>query len=503
MSHAFTSHRRPARHARALAATALMWGTALLSQGAHAATDTYLKGSFGPVVSWPLIPIHIVLLPDGRLMSYGTDGAGNQTGQFIYDVWNPALGTAAASHLTLPNTTGTDTFCSGQVVLPASGAVLLTGGDRTIDGLRNFSSNDVNLFDYRSNALYSAQQPMAALRWYPTVLTTASGEILVLGGRIDPKTPASTPEVFTEGSGWRALSSVTSDDAYGLNNWSYPRAWQAPNGKVFIATIWGGTYSLDIAGTGTLEKTPLTLAAGDVYLPSVMYSPGKILALRKANKAVSIDITGAVPKATTAASVGQDRFHGSLTVMADGKVLMSGGSIWSNKAIGVAYVTKIWNPATNKWATAARAAKMRLYHSTSILLPDARVLTGGGGAPGPVTNTNAEVYTPPYLYKQDRTATLAPRPSITAAPATATWGKPITVETDASGVSLVSLVRTGSATHTLDFDQRFQKLSFSGAAKSLSVTMPASANDAPPGYYMLFVFNSAGVPSVAKIIKLG
>lgn len=486
-----------------LALSALAVALSAASLGAHAALDTYLRGSFSAVANWPLIPLHVVLLPDGRVMSYGTDGQGNQTGQFTYDVWDPSKGTAAASHLTLPNTTGTDTFCSGQIVLPASGAVLLTGGDKTVGGVRNYSINDVNLFDWRSNSLYSAQQPMAFLRWYPTVLTTAAGEVLVLGGRADPNTPAPTPEVYTEGVGWRSLTSAVNDDAYGTRNWSYPRAWQAPNGKVFIATIWGGTYYLDPAGTGKVETTPLTLSEGDVYLPSVMYSPGKILALRKLNKAVVVDINGATPKATSVTGVGQDRYHASATVMADGKVFVSGGSMVSNVANGVAYTAKIWNPATNGWSNAATASKMRLYHSVSLLLPDGRVLTGGGGAPGPVTNLNAEIYTPPYLYKQDWSATLATRPVITAAPTTATWGSTVAVTLNTSGVSQVTLVKTGSATHTVDFDQRFLNLAFTASGTKVNVTLPASAKLAPPGNYMLFVFNSAGVPSVARIVKLG
>ncbi|MGC4060980.1 MAG: galactose oxidase early set domain-containing protein [Aquabacterium sp.] len=470
---------------------------------AGAAVDTYVKGSFGPVVSWPLIPLHMVLLPDGRVMAYGTDGQGNQTGQFIYDVWNPAMGTGANAHMVLPNTTGTDTFCSGQLVLPSSGAVLLVGGDKTVNGVRNYSVNDVNLFDYRGTALYSAQQPMAFLRWYPTVLTTAAGEALVLGGRVDPNTPAPIPEVYTEGKGWRQLTTASSDDAYGINNWSYPRAWQAPNGKVFIVSVTGATFYLDPAGTGKVDQTGLKLTQGDIYLTSLMYAPGKILSFRKLNKAVTIDLNGATPTSKSVTGVGQDRYQGSATVMADGKVFVSGGSMVTNVANGVAYTAKIWDPANSGWTTAATATKMRLYHSVSMLLPDARVITAGGGAPGPVTNLNAEIYTPPYLYVQDRTATLATRPVIQAAPATATWAQPITVTTDVSGISKVTLVHTGSATHTLDFDQRFINLSYSGSKTTLSVTMPASANVAPPGYYMLFVFNSAGVPSVAKFIKLG
>mgnify|MGYP000882058472 CR=1 FL=1 len=496
---------------RATGAAAL--AAVCLTHVAQAATDTYQRGSFGAVVSWPLIPIHAALLPDGRLLTYGSDGKGNQTGQFTYDVWDPSKGTGAASHLTLPNTTGADTFCSGQIVLPVSGAVLLTGGDRTVNGVRNYSINDVNLFDWRSNALYSAPAPMAFLRWYPTVLTLANGSVLVLGGRQTPEvagvskeTWVATPEVYTEGIGWRSLPAVASDDAYGARNWSYPKAWQAPNGQVFIATKWGGTYYLDpnaAAGAGQLTRTPLNLAESDDYLPAVMFAPGKILSFRKLNRAVVIDLNGATPTSSSTGGVGMDRYHGSATVMADGKVLVSGGSMVSNVALGVAYTSRIWDPAKKSWTTTPSAKKMRLYHSVSLLLPDGRVLLGGGGAPGPQTNLNAEIYTPPYLYKQDRTATLATRPVITSAPQTAAWGARINVGVDVAGVSRVTLVKTGSATHTVDFDQRFLPLIHTASGTQLSVTMPANANLAPPGYYMLFVFNSAGVPSVARIIKLG
>ena len=33
-------------------------------------------------------------------------------------------------------------------------------------------------------------------------------------------------------------------------------------------------------------------------------------------------------------------------------------------------------------------------------MPDASVLGGGGGAPGPQNNRNFEVYYPPYLYDE-------------------------------------------------------------------------------------------------------
>ena len=234
-----------------------------------------------------------------------------------------------------------------------------------------------------------------------------------------------------------------------------------------------------------------------------MYAPGKILAFRKLNRARLIDLNGATPKVTTVGGVGQDRFHGSATVMADGKVLVSGGSMVSNVALGVAYSARIWDPANNGYTTTPAGAKMRLYHSVSLLLPDGRVLLAGGGAPGPVNNLNAEVYSPPYLYNRNTSGTLATRPVITAAPATATWGSRIDLSTDVTGISRVTLVKTGSATHTVDFDQRFMQLAHTTSGRTVSVSMPANANVAPPGYYMLFAFNSAGVPSVARIIRLG
>jgi hypothetical protein len=466
--------------------------------------DAAQKGIFGPVISWPLIPIHAAVLPDGRVMSYGTDQQGRQGAQLAYDVWSPSKGVESDAHLVLPNRTGTDIFCSGQILLPGSGNLLLTGGDRTVLGIRNFSVRDVNLFDYRTDSLYPAQ-PMAFQRWYPSVLTLASGEVLVLGGTSDPGFYASTPEVFNETQGWRTLSSATSPDAYGVNNWNYPRAWQAPNGKVFIATRGTSTFYLDATGTGQIERLTTTLPVGDAYLPSVMFAPGKILALRQNNKAVVIDLNGFTPTVTAAAGVGQDRYHGSLTVLPDGRVLASGGSSSPNAAQGVAYAARIWNPATDTWTVAASASQMRLYHSIAMLLPDGRVLTAGGGSPGPVNNLNAEIFSPPYLYKQElllipRTA---PRPAIVSAPATASWGQKLVVQADVSNIRRATLVRMGSVTHTVDFDQRFVELSFTASKSTLNINMPASPNVAPPGYYILFLLNPPGVPSVGRIIKLG
>ena len=115
--------------------------------------DAHLKGLFGAVQAWPLIAVHGVLTSDGRVLSYGSRGDGLQTGNFIYDVWNPADG----SHLTLPNATGTDIFCSSQIMLPSGAAVVLNGGDNwTGSATTNGPNNNSNVFDVATRSLTRA-----------------------------------------------------------------------------------------------------------------------------------------------------------------------------------------------------------------------------------------------------------------------------------------------------------------------------------------------------------
>jgi hypothetical protein len=180
--------------------------------------DAHIKGVFWPpppgAMTWPLIALHAVLLPDGRVMSYGTDAQGQQGGGMIYDVWDPTLGTGSGSHLVLENTTATDLFCSGQSVISASGEVLITGGDLTIDGQRNYSTNETTIFNWQSDTVRK-DAPMWYARWYPTVVSMANGDKLVLGGRQNFDVPAPMPEVYHQGTGWRKLSAASSDAAYG------------------------------------------------------------------------------------------------------------------------------------------------------------------------------------------------------------------------------------------------------------------------------------------------
>ena len=159
--------------------------------------------------------------------------------------------------------------------------------------------------------------------------------------------------------------------------------------------------------------------------------------------------------------------------------------------------TEIWNPDTETWTTVASLTNGREYHSTALLLPDGRVLMAGGGAfPGRATDIlNAEIYSPPYLFK-------GARPTIASSPVGAGYGTSFDVQTpDAAQIAKVSLVRTSSVTHSFNENQRFQFLSFTAGSGKVTVQAPA-ANLAPPGDYLLFLLNENGVPSVGSFIRL-
>jgi hypothetical protein len=123
--------------------------------------------------------------------------------------------------------------------------------------------------------------------------------------------------------------------------------------------------------------------------------------------------------------------------------------------------------------------------------------SGGGDGSGTPNNLNYEVYSPPYLFR-------GARPTITGGvPADAGYGQTLAVGTpDGASTAKVSLIRLGSVTHAFDQSQRLVPLGFSPAAGGLSVTLPASANIAPPGPYLLFLVSSDGVPSVGQILRL-
>ena len=485
--------------------TDLTPGTLAIPAGGQ---DAATKGVFGSAISWPINAIHVALLPDGRVLNFGSDQLGLQ-GAFIYDVWDPGLGTGTNAHMLLPVTTQTDIFCGNATMLWRTGQVLATGGDLTLSNVRGYANNKTTIFDPRTNAI-SPGQSMHFPRWYVAVISLPDGDKLALGGTVTEVTAAqqsvasaTIPEVFDPVTGWRLLSGIN----LATTDWYYPRAWVAPAGNIFHLLTTGQMMSLTTDGVGKMQTyqavAPVTT---NTFMPTVMFAPGKILALRD-SATVVIDINGPQPIVTPTQNIDQLRQDASGTVLADGEVVVTGGSAVHEALTGVAYTAQLWNPATGIWTTGPAATKPRLYHSNALLLQDGSVLTVGGGSPGPVVNLNAEIYYPPYLYMNDGSGNPAPRPAIQGIAAQGIVGVGQTIGltmADASPISRVTLVHAGAATHANNAEQRFIDVTptLVQNGQQLSVTVPSNPNIAVPGYYLVFVFNQAGTPSIAQQVLI-
>jgi len=242
---------------------------------------------------------------------------------------------------------------------------------------------------------------------------------------------------------------------------------------------------------------PLTPASG--YKPRVMILGG-------GNPATAtteiIDLSQPTPQWQYGPSMSQPRIEMNATILPNGRVLATGGSVNDEDAATASFNADLYNPATNAFSSAGVNAFPRLYHSNSLLLPDATVALFGGNPQRGSYEAHIEIYSPAYLFNADGSS--AHRPVITDVTAgSLVYGTGFQVTTpDAAAIASVVLVRPGSPTHAFDMDQRLVELSYSIGAGALNVAAPPNGNIAPPGYYMLFVLNSAGVPSVARFVKL-
>mgnify|MGYP006267538375 CR=1 FL=1 len=483
---------------------------------AEAARDLEGDGEWSAVMSWPIIAIHAILTPDGKILTYGTDTLGNQGAGLVYDLWDPTTG----AHQTLTKATATDIFCSASVLVPETDEILIVGGDARPLGQPNLGVSDVNTFDYRTQQIvFSPDGPMRHPRWYPTAVTLADGNVVVFGGKGGEDRGGdgfsgqgiAVPELYQPGVGWRELTGAQSD--LFSEDWWYPRAWLLSTGE--IMTFGGqqraadstpdGIWLVDPAGNGSIEKIGDFPTALEFWYstPAIMYAPDRFLILDDSFSGGlwKLDMTSGSPVVTQVGSLGARRLWSDMTVLADGTVMINGGSRFHNSLSGVSFDVAIWDPRTNGITTGASEATPRLYHSTSILLEDGRVLSVGGGAPGPLVNTNAEIYSPGYLFDAD--GSLATRPVITDAPELVAPRGTFDIQLDdAADITRLTFVKNGSVTHSLNMESRAIDLAFTRSGNTLTVDPPDNSNILTPGYWMLFAWNSAGTPSVAASIKV-
>jgi hypothetical protein len=472
------------------------------------------KGQWGPLVNWDIVPLHMHLLPTGKLLAWGKYEPGG-TVMGMPRLWDPASGPPTGAREIAVDTM---LFCSGHAFMP-DGRLLVSGGHKQDD-----KGIDVtNIFDPASESFVPGLPKMAFGRWYPTVTELTDGRMLTMAGRDSAGQVVTTPEIW-ENNQWVKLPGAGT-----LQIPYYPRNFIDPkNSLVFMAgeRIMSRWFDPDGVGTGGgrgrwIDGPSHLWPFNRDYGSAVMYEPGKILVVGgggnsgwatpdpKASAptatAEKIDLNAGSPTWQSTGSMSIARRHMNATILPDGQVLATGGTsgggfVNINEALA-AKAAEEWNPSTDQWTTLASNSVMRVYHSVSILLPDATVLHGASGnamagaVPVPDEN-NHEIFKPPYLFK-------GARPTITSAPTSVGYGQSFAVATpNAAQVTTVRWTHIGTVTHAFDFGQRANTLTFTRTETGVSVTAPSGPNLAPPGYYILFILNRNGVPSTGKIIKV-
>jgi hypothetical protein len=440
------------------------------------AQDPSVVGQWSPLANWPFINTHSLVLPSGKVLWWPSWANGD----------NPMLYDPIANTNTALPQAGYNIFCAGLTLMP-NGQVLITGGDASTD----VGPPNAVVFD-PSSSTWTQTPEMNAGRWYPTNTVLPNGNVLVTAGEISPSLGNDTlPQIWQPSSGsWLNLSSAL------LSLVTYPEMYVAPNGTVFFAGSSQITRFLDPTGVGGWTTGPSSNFGTRDYGPSVMFQPGQIMLIGGGQPPTPttevINLNNSVPAWTYGASMNFPRRQNNANLLPDGTILVTGGSSGPtfDDSTHPVYPAEIWNPATNTWTVMASISVYRGYHSIAILLPDGRVLSAGGNV------ASAEIFSPPYLFK-------GARPTIASAPATANVGQTIFVSTpDAASINMVSLIRPGATTHTFNENQAVAFPSFTQASGGLNVTLPSNGNLLPPGYYMLFLVNSSGVPSVASFINV-
>jgi galactose oxidase-like protein/PKD domain-containing protein len=477
----------------------------LIALGLVALGTQAILGQAGQQGQWttlpylmPINPIHIALLNNGKVLVVA--GSGNVATETNYRaaLWDRQAGTIVTQPVAW------DMFCNGMVILP-DGRPFINGGNLQYDPFHGHLKNAV--YD-PATGVFTDVQNMAHGRWYPTVTVLGDGSVMTFSGLNETGGTNTAVEIYTVGSGW--------SQEY-LAGWTpplYPRMHLMPNGNVFYAgsgtgsrifntttRTWSGVVATtNYANTrtyGTSVMLPLTPANG--YRPRVMILGGGNPATASTE---IIDLSASPLQWQFGPSMSQPRIEMNATILPNGKVLAIGGSTNDEDAATASRNADLYDPNTNSFSSAGVNAFPRLYHSGSLLLPDATVALVGGNPTRGSYESHIEIYSPAYLFNGDGSP--ASRPTVSSLSSTdLSYGGTFQVQTpNAANITSVVLVRPGAQTHAFDMDQRLVGLSYTAGAGVLNVTAPPNSNIAPPGYYMLFILDTGGVPSLARFVKL-
>ncbi len=457
-------------------------------------------GSWGPVLPWPFVSVSMAHLPDGRILTYsGSERRTWPAAEQTYSaIWDPQTGTFSENFYR-----GHNMFC-GALTSTADGRVLVNGG-------RNGGNSPwTSLFDYRDENWHAAGNMASGGRWYPTTLSLGNGKVLTGMGS---STNVRNPDLWDPDEGWQVLNgadlvSLRTRRGGGGNQW-FPQLSLAPDGNIFHYWDPLETHLINPSGNGTTAH--LSASTDDANHGTgvqLMFDAGKLMISgandggwsANTNKAFIVDLNASMPIIRATSPMRHARTFHQLIPLPNGEVMAVGGTGGRKFTdAGGILEPEIWNPQTGQWRGMANMSVVRGYHSTALLLPDATVLTAGGGYGG-ADHLDGQVFTPPYLYASD--GSLAVRPTLTSNASAVDVGESFEVTTTGD-IQDFGFVRMSATTHAVNTDSRFYKPEFvQTGADTWSVTIHQNPNVATPGFWMLFALDASGVPSVAEIIQV-
>lgn len=497
---------------------------------------------------WEVLPfksgvlaVHAALLPKGKVLFFAGSGSsavrfvspdfGNEAkGIFTSVVWDPAVppgpGAPNFSHpatLRTPNGKVFDFFCGGDAFLP-DGRMLSAGG--TLDYNPFKGRADVAVFDPFTETWAFAKK-MQHGRWYPTLIAMGDGRVLATTGLNEAGNAHNQAvELYSAATdSWQPLHLPADFPGLPL----YAHLFLMEDGRVFFS---GGRMDDPLQVEPcvlNLSQNPIGLTfvpdlldpvlrnqSASVLLPPAQDQKVLIMGGGPVGKPDKTDATGMVsivdlkkphPDYVAAEPMLLPRLHLNAVLLPDRTVFVTGGSLKQEDKPLARLQSETYDPATGQWQLMATSTIPRLYHSTALLLPDGRVVTAGGNPegghsvawepPDPEEEMRLEVFSPPYLFK-------GPRPTIGTVITEWNYGQQVSVPTpQAAQIRWAQLVKGGVTTHSFNCEQRLVDLPIAArAATSLGVSVPGNRNLAPPGWYMLFIVDTDGIPSVATWVHL-
>lgn len=517
----------------------------------------------GLVMPDDILAVHAALLPTGEILSFG----GDEHDQSEHDtgaIDHTRLFQCATAGMSNPGSPTSDVFCCGHALM-GDGRLLVAGGTEffvhEVGGEHNEhfpGLHDAWVFDAFSRhwspvARMSVAQLMQFRssaeavdpggRWYPTLVTVASGEVLAVSGH-----PSSDDSRHNNHVAERFSASTSPEGAWTLL-WPpnpafestdpnvYPRLHLLPNGAVFCSTPLAqparsqlidpvtGSRShagdpppdpINIGGAVAQDGTSvlLPLLASEGFRPRVLLCGGSqpvIMDLQPLmnDPAASAPWVATAPRRMAALpprlpQANPPRLHLNAVILPTGQVLLCGGCAQFRKDATAVLEPELYHPAgagqPDRWETLQATQVPRNYHSVALLMPDGRVWTWGSNHDGQQgrahLESRIEILNPPYMN--------APaRPTLTAGPRMS-YGGVFSFQAQ-SDVPLrrVAILRAASVTHAFSSDQRYVGLDFDVSGGQVDVQEPPNANIAPPGYYLLFVIDENGIPSIGAFVQLG